>query len=152
MDADGVDVSILYPTIATNMYRISDSQLLTAMFRTYNDWIAEFCNAFPDRLKGIATLNLDDVQEGVDELERCAEIGLVGGMITVYPPIGRGYYLPEYEPLWAAAQDLGMPLSPPHRHQPSGPGPGVHHRNVPKAGLPGQHRSLGTDVPRRHDL
>ena len=111
MDADGVDVSILYPTIATNMYRISDTQLLTAMFKTYNDWIAEFCGAFPERLKGIATLNLDDVQEGVDELERCARMGLVGGMITVYPPIGRGYYLPEYEPLWAAAQDLGTPLS-----------------------------------------
>ena len=44
------------------------------------------------------------------ELERCAQIGLAGGMITVYPPEGKRYLLPDYEPLWAAAQDLQMPL------------------------------------------
>ncbi len=31
-------------------------------------------------------------------------------MITVRPPEGRGYNSLEYEPLWAAAQDLHMPL------------------------------------------
>ena len=39
------------------------------------------------------------------------EDGLAGGMITVYPPEGRAYNSPDYEPLWAAAQDLGMPIS-----------------------------------------
>jgi predicted TIM-barrel fold metal-dependent hydrolase len=32
-------------------------------------------------------------------------------MITVYPPEDRSYDSPEYEPLWAAAQDLGTPLN-----------------------------------------
>ena len=32
-------------------------------------------------------------------------------MITVYPPEEKPYYLPEYEPLWVAAQDLQIPLS-----------------------------------------
>ena len=32
-------------------------------------------------------------------------------MIPVTPPEKRPYRSPEYEPLWAAAQDLGMPLS-----------------------------------------
>ena len=76
-----------------------------------NDWLAEFCKPFPRRIKGIAMLNLDDVQSGVKELERCAKMGLAGAMITIYPPEERAYDSPEYEPLWAAAQDLGMPLS-----------------------------------------
>ena len=38
-------------------------------------------------------------------------MGLVGAMITVYPPEERSYDSPEYEPLWAAAEDLQMPLS-----------------------------------------
>ena len=44
-------------------------------------------------------------------MKRCAKMGLVGAMITVYPPEDRAYDTPEYEPLWAAAQDLEMPLS-----------------------------------------
>ena len=38
-------------------------------------------------------------------------MGLVGAMITVYPPEERSYDSPEYEPLWAAAEDLQIPLS-----------------------------------------
>ena len=110
MDLDGVDVSIVYPTIGLFLYKVRDSELLTSLCRTYNDWLAEFCNPFPKRIKGIAMLNVDDVSEGVKELERCANLGLAGGMITVYPPSGRGYYLPEYDLLWAAAQNLEMPL------------------------------------------
>jgi len=110
METDGVDVSIVYPTVGLLLYSVPDGDLLTDIFRTYNDWLAEFCNAFPERLKGIATLNVDDVPSAVKEMERCAKLGLAGGLITVYPPEGRGYNLPAYEPLWAAAEDLEMPL------------------------------------------
>ncbi len=111
MDIDGIDVSIVYPTVGLLLYSVPDSELLTAIFKTYNDWVAEFCNAYPKRLKGIAMLNIDDVQTGVKELERCAKLGFAGAMITVYPPEERSYDKPEYEPLWATAHDLGMPLS-----------------------------------------
>ena len=111
MDEDGVYGSILFPTIGLSLFGTEDSRLLTEMFRVYNDWLAEFCKPFPDRLKGIAMLNIDDVQEGVKELERCAKMGLAGGMITVYPPPGREYHLLEYDLLWAAAQDLQMSLA-----------------------------------------
>ena len=110
IDIDGVDVSIIYPTAGLLLYSVPDGDLLTEAFRIYNDWLAEFCKPFPDRLKGIAMLNVDDVKLAVKELERCAKKGLAGGMITVYPPEGRGYDGAEYDPLWAAAQDLEMPL------------------------------------------
>ena len=111
MDIDGIDVSILYPTAGLQLFKLPDSELLTAIFGTYNDWLAEFCQASPKRLMGIAMINLDDVQVGVRELERCKKLGFIGAMITAYPPEGRRYDKPEYEPMWAAAQDLDMPLS-----------------------------------------
>ena len=111
MAIDGIDMSILYPTTGLILYSVPDSALLTHTFKIYNDWVAEFCRADPKILKGIAMLNIDDVEEGVLELERCAKLGFVGAMITVYPPAERPYSLPIYEPLWAAAQDLQMPLS-----------------------------------------
>ncbi len=111
MDIDGIDVGLLYPTVTQLLFGVRDSDLLTAIFRAFNDWLAEFCKPFPRRLKGIATVNIDDVQEGIKELERCANMGLVGAEISVYPPQERSYDSPEYEPLWAAAQDLDIPLS-----------------------------------------
>ena len=112
MEIDGIDIGLLYPTVGLQLYtRVPDSELLTAIFRTYNDWLAEFCKPFPNRLKGIASLNIDDVQTGIREMERCVKMGLVGAMITVYPPEERSYDSPEYEPLWAAAEDLQIPLS-----------------------------------------
>ena len=111
MDIDGIDVSIVYPTVGLVIYSVPDSELLTSNCRIYKDWVGEFCSAVPRRLKGIAMLNMDDVAVGVKEMERCAKLGFVGAMISIYPPEGRSYNKPEYEPLWAAAQDLGMPLS-----------------------------------------
>jgi len=103
---------VIYPTVGLQLYqRIMDSELLSALFRTYNDWLAEFCNPFPKRLKGIAMINLDEVQSGIKEMERCAKMGLVGAMIPIRPLKGRSYDRAEYEPLWAVAQDLEMPLS-----------------------------------------
>ena len=110
MDIDGVDLSILYPTLGLLLFKVPDSELLTAVFRTYNDWLGEFCQTSPKRLTGIAMVNVDDVQVSVKELERCRNLGFVGAMITVYPPEGRRYDSPEYDPLWAAAQELEMPL------------------------------------------
>ena len=111
MDIDGIDVSIVYPTVGLLIYGVPDSGLLSANCRIYNDWVGEFCSAVPQRLKGIAMLNVDDVAESIRELQRCAKLGFSGAMISIYPPEDRGYDKPEYEPLWAAAQDLGIPLS-----------------------------------------
>ncbi len=111
MGIDGIDVSIVYPTTGLILFSVPDSDLLTHTFKIYNDWVGEFCSTYPKVLKGIAMVNVDDVESGVKELERCAKLGFVGAMITVHPPVERSYNLPEYEPLWAAAQDLQMPLS-----------------------------------------
>ena len=110
MDTDGVEVTVIYPSVGLSLYNLSDSGLLTVLLSAYNDWLAEFCQASPKRLKGVALLNVDDVPAAAKELERCAKMGLASGMISTYPPEGRGYFLADYEPLWAAAQDLEVPL------------------------------------------
>ena len=112
MDLDGVDVSILYSSINFMMYNVvEDGDLLTAVNSAYNDWVAEFIRPYPDRLKGICMINLDDIQVGIREMERCAKLGFAGALIPVVPAESKVYSSPDYEPLWAAAQDLGIPLS-----------------------------------------
>jgi predicted TIM-barrel fold metal-dependent hydrolase len=111
MRLDGVAGEVLYPSQGLFYFRIADSALMSAIFRAYNDWLAEFCRTDASRLKGIAMVNLDDVGEGIKELERSARLGLAGAMITEYPLEDRRYDQPEYEPFWSAAESLGMPLS-----------------------------------------
>src|SRR5262245_60462319 len=111
MRLDGVSGEVLYPSQGLFYFRVADSGLMSAIFSAYNDWLADFCATDRARLKGIAMINLDDVQDGIRELERAARLGLAGAMITEYPLDDRRYDRPEYEPFWAAAQDLAMPLS-----------------------------------------
>ena len=111
MDIDGVDVAVIYPTEGFALYHeCRDSGLLTASLSAYNDWLAEFCGAHPKRLKGVGFINIDDVQDGIREMERCAKLGLVGAHIPVYNSRLR-YNSPVFEPLWAAAQDLDMSIA-----------------------------------------
>ena len=72
--------------------------------------MADFCKPYPGRLKGLAMVNVDRVEKGVAELERCAKMGLVGAMIAT-GPLEHRYDHPLYEPLWEAAQYFNMPLS-----------------------------------------
>jgi predicted TIM-barrel fold metal-dependent hydrolase len=110
MDLDGVAGGVLYPSQGLTAYRVPDGELLSAIFRAYNDWLADFCRPYPRQLKGIAMLNVDEPAEAAKELQRAAKIGLSGAMIPLRPMEHR-YDHPVYEPLWAAAGDLEMPLS-----------------------------------------
>ena len=110
MEIDGIAGAVVYPSVVS-VWTVSDSEFLSSIFRAYNDWLAEFCQPHPDKIKGIAMINLDDVQEGVEELRRAHKQGLSGAMITVYPPEDRPYDQPEYEHVWATAEELQIPLS-----------------------------------------
>ena len=111
LEVDGVDGEVIYPTIGARLYTILQPDLLAASFRASNDWLADFCSANPGLFKGNALISLDDVAEGTRELERCANMGFRGAMITTYPGDDKQYELPVYEPFWAAAESLGIVLS-----------------------------------------
>jgi predicted TIM-barrel fold metal-dependent hydrolase len=109
-EQDGVWGSCLQPSQGLFWYRLPDSELLSEICRVYNDWITDFCKPYPERLKGIGMLNVDNVDEGCRELERCKKLGLVGVFIPVSPLPDRPYRDPVYDRLWATAQDHEMPL------------------------------------------
>jgi predicted TIM-barrel fold metal-dependent hydrolase len=110
-EADGVWGSVLYPSVATMLWGLDDAAAVRRLARIYNDWLAEWCSHAPGRLKGVAILDVDDPATAVAELTRARERGLAGALIPVSPLAERPYDHPAYEPLWAAAADLGVPLS-----------------------------------------
>ncbi|MGH8066848.1 MAG: amidohydrolase family protein [Candidatus Entotheonellia bacterium] len=111
MELDGVEAEVIYTTLGFRQFWFKDSALQQACFRAYNDWLAEYCAYAPTQLAGLALISLYDIEEAVKELRRCRQIGLKGAMIWASPPEDRPYSAPLYDPFWAAAQDLHMPLS-----------------------------------------
>ncbi len=110
-DADGVSAEVLYTSMGMLLFGLDDAELRAACFRAFNDWAAEYCSYNPKRLIGLGVITLEDIPAAVAELERIARKGLRGALIWGAPPEDRPYSLPDYDPFWAAAQDLGMPLS-----------------------------------------
>src|SRR5438552_9704680 len=109
-DLDGVDGEVLHTTLGFRLFWLEDADLQRACFRVYNDWLAEYCGYDRRRLVGLGLISLADIKLAVDELQRCAKLGLKGAMIWNSPPPDRPYTSDEYDPFWSAAQDLDMPL------------------------------------------
>ncbi len=110
-DVDGVEAEVLYTTLGMTLFSLPDVELLQACFKTYNDWAAEFCSYNPKRLTAVALIALEDIEEGVRELRRCAKLGLKSAMICGAPTADKPYHSRIYDPFWAAAQELSMPIS-----------------------------------------
>src|SRR6516165_6075989 len=70
MGLDGIAGEVLYPSQGLFYFKVADPLLMSAIFRAYNDWLAEFCRTNSARLKGIAMINLDDIRNAIKELER----------------------------------------------------------------------------------
>ncbi len=110
-DADGVSGEVLYPSMGMLLFGLDDAELRASCFRAFNDWAAEYCSYNTQRLVGAGVVELEDIPTAVAELERIAKKGLRGSLIWGAPPEDRPYSLPDYDPFWAAAQDLQIPLS-----------------------------------------
>jgi predicted TIM-barrel fold metal-dependent hydrolase len=110
-DIDGVEAEVLYTTLGMPLFGLDDDELRCACFSVYNDWVAEFRSHNPARFHPIALISLEDIEAGVKELERCGKMGLKGAMIWGVPPEEKPYNDPAYDPFWAAAQEMKLPLS-----------------------------------------
>jgi predicted TIM-barrel fold metal-dependent hydrolase len=111
MAVDGVSGEVLYPSFALDLFGMQDAALQEACFQVYNDWILEYCSVAPDRLFGVACIATYDIDHGVAELERCRKAGLRAAMVWQAPPPELSFATDHYERLWAAAQDLEVPIS-----------------------------------------
>ena len=109
MDAIGVDQAFLYPTwFAEGFPLVKDPDVAYALARAYNNWIADFCKAAPDRLFAAAIVPLQNMDFALEELRRVAKIPCFRG-VFVRPAFIEDRYLnhPYYEPLWAELESLG---------------------------------------------
>lgn len=111
MDADGIDVAVLYPTTPGLAY-VPEADVFLTMAQEYNRWLHEFCSHDPARLVGVGLVPLQDPLLAVKEMERCVhELGFKAVMIRPAPYIeNKKLNEPVYDPFWDAAARLGCPI------------------------------------------
>ena len=111
LDADGVWGDVMYPNLAFFCcFHIRSPELEIATARLYNDWVADLFIGASDRFVPAAVIPVLEVAASVAELERVARRGFRAAMLPAHMD-KRPYNDPAYDPLWAAAQDLGIPLT-----------------------------------------
>ena len=111
MDLEGIDVAVIFGTqIALTVNGLMDKGLAGAICHAVNEWMLEYCSADPRRLRAVGLIPCQDPPEAVRELRYLAGHGATTAMLptNVY---GRNMGDSMFDPIYAAAQDLGMPLS-----------------------------------------
>jgi predicted TIM-barrel fold metal-dependent hydrolase len=109
-DRDGIDEMVLYPGFGNFALSVVGRDLATGIARMYNEWVAAYCSAAPDRLHGVAVIPIDFPDDAASIVREAKQFGLVAGVV---PPAPRTANLDAtaFEPVYAAAEDSGLPLA-----------------------------------------
>lgn len=107
-DMDGVSGEVIYPGVGLFVWETPNDEYLYAVCRAYNDWLADFCQTHPKRLKGAAVLpTKGPIEWALDEVDRVAKMGFTAIML----PAGnthRPYNQPIWDAVWEKLQDMNM--------------------------------------------
>ncbi len=117
LDREGIWAQVLYPNVggfgSAFFLQLGDADLMLECVRTYNDFLIDWCSADPRRLIPVMSTPFWDLDACVAEIER----SVANGHRAVnfcnqpehygVPPLAH----PHWDPVWAAAQDLGVPIS-----------------------------------------
>ena len=111
LDREGIDVAVLCPSLGLGIGGLDDAEHAVLACRIYNDWLADYCSAAPDRLIGVGAVPMQDPGEAVVEAERCVrELGFRGVFVRPNPCGELWPHHPEYESLWETIAGLGVPV------------------------------------------
>jgi len=123
-DERGIDVQFLNPTFLVGAFvqagRARRTDLLPRVRQCWNQWATDLVHGHTDRLIPVTQIDLHDVEWSVAEMTRRREEGSRAFSIPEAPVssgrrdesgrtvLGRSITHPDFEPIWDAAEDLGM--------------------------------------------
>jgi uncharacterized protein len=117
MDNDGIKAQILYPNVCMcnggRLAGLEDRRLQNEIVRTFNDWQLDWSSAAPDRLLPMASLPFWDLEATLEEIQRCAALGMRGVVFSQNPA---AFGLPpisdhHWDRVWALLQESKLPLN-----------------------------------------
>ena len=118
LEGQGVVAEVLFPNgqpFQVNRFedaaRADNPELAAEGRRAYNRWLVDFCAEAPGRRAGQAVVSFEDIDQAVKDVRWAKEQGLGGIMMPPLTPGGTDFFDPRLDPIWAAIQDTGLPIS-----------------------------------------
>jgi predicted TIM-barrel fold metal-dependent hydrolase len=111
LDKERIQSAILFPS-ATLIAAYLDPDFADAMVRAYNNWISDYVRPHKRRLFFAGMVSLHDVAAAIAEARRAVgDLGAVAIAVRPNPTAGRTLDSVDYDPFYAAVQELGVPLT-----------------------------------------
>lgn len=118
LESQGVVAEVLFPNgqpFQVNRFedvgRAANPELESEGRRAYNRWLADFCAESPGRRAGQAVVSFADIDQAVADIRWAKEHGLGGIMMPALQPGGTNFFDPVLDPVWAAIEEVGLPIS-----------------------------------------
>lgn len=126
MDEDGVAAEILFPNTIPPFFPTTPNITISlpktahelerrwAGVQAHNRWQVDFIAQAPNRRRGLVQIFPNDLEAAIAEIHWAAAQGVFGGIMI--PGVSPGdnntapYFHTRYEPLWAVAEELAMPI------------------------------------------
>jgi predicted TIM-barrel fold metal-dependent hydrolase len=122
---DGVVAEVVFPNTVPPFYpgfvlfagppKADEYRHRRAGIKAHNRWLVDFCARQPGRRAGVGQIFLNDIDDAIADATWIKENGLFGGVLlpTVAPDVKwvKPLYHPDYDRLWAALQDLDIPVN-----------------------------------------
>jgi len=115
-DRDGVQAEVLYGVLGATG-RLEDAEAAVEVLRIYNEWLADFCSARPERFAGLASIPNNPIDAAIAEVRRVAKRGVLRGLDIANSADLKPLWDPYWNPLWGVINETGLPL---HFHTVSG--------------------------------
>jgi uncharacterized protein len=111
LDNEGIEATVIFPSAGLVLSYLADAPLAIACMGAYNNWLADYCRPYPERLLQVGLLVLHDIEAAIREARRAVvEKNAVALVVRPNPCQGRNLDDPAYDPLYATIQELGVPL------------------------------------------
>jgi predicted TIM-barrel fold metal-dependent hydrolase len=123
-DEQGIDVQFLNPTFLVGAFvqaaRARRFELMPKIRQCWNRWAADQVHGHADRLIPVTQIDLSNLPWSIEEMTRMRERGSRAFAIPEspvgnprfarhgQPALAKSLTHPDFEPLWSAAEDLGM--------------------------------------------
>jgi predicted TIM-barrel fold metal-dependent hydrolase len=111
LDVEKIGEAVAYPSHALAIGLVRELDLAVALAKAYNDWACDFCQASGGRVKYAAVIAPQVVPEAAKEIRRAVtQKGAVGVMMPTYVLQGLDLGQPAFDPIYAEAQALDVPV------------------------------------------
>src|SRR6478736_2565548 len=119
LDREGITAEVLFQDFATPFVMSSPTRAaslkmaetsiekISAGYRAYNRWVADFRSETPERWIGMAAISFHDIDAAVQEIRAVKGLGFGGIAIPAVADTDR-LYQAEYDPIWSVMQELGL--------------------------------------------